>query len=63
MLIRKLRALAVCRNRFADLDVGGHWTLSQPQPYIDKRGCVTIKALDASEELIDILPDMERLFE
>jgi hypothetical protein len=41
----------------------GRWKLA-PQPYVDKCGPFTLnKDDDCSVEIVDVLPDMELLFE
>lgn len=67
-IIAMLKNLAVCRVHLAEFGhdeegPDGRWKLA-PQPYVDKRGCFTMdQDSDRSVEVVDILPDMERLFE
>lgn len=67
-LIRMLRELTVCPVHVAKFGadgeaVDGHWKVIT-QPYVDKTGRFTLKRdLDRSVEVVDVLPDMERLIE
>ncbi|KAF2029503.1 hypothetical protein EK21DRAFT_112876 [Setomelanomma holmii] len=62
-IIKRLKGFAVCRIRFAAFAGDGNWYLAKQQPYVDKRGRVTQKQLDASEAVIDMLSDVKRILE
>lgn len=62
-VIKTLRSLAVCRVQFASFDIGGDWRLVPNKPFVDRRGCVVTQAhLDAVEDVMEILPDVGRIF-
>jgi hypothetical protein len=52
----------VVRVKLAAFDKDGKWRLA-PQPYVDKQGAfVQDDELDASTHVVDVLPDMGRMF-
>jgi hypothetical protein len=61
-LVKRLKSIVFCRVRLAEFSRKGHWELA-PQRYVDKDGeFVDDKALDASEDPLEMLPDIECLF-
>jgi hypothetical protein len=68
-IIGMLKELGVCRVHLAvfgsddEGGVNGLW-MTVPQPYVDKRGRFTLdQDLDHSVEVVDVLPDIARMFE
>ncbi|KAI4688264.1 uncharacterized protein J4E84_005195 [Alternaria hordeiaustralica] len=61
-LIKELKSIVFCNVRLARFCKNQNWELD-PQPYVDRDGgFVEDQALDASENPLDMLPDIERLF-
>ncbi|KAI4617004.1 uncharacterized protein J4E87_008516 [Alternaria ethzedia] len=61
-LIKELKSIVFCNVRLARFCKNQNWELD-PQPYVDRDGeFVEDQALDASEDPLDMLPDIERLF-
>jgi hypothetical protein len=61
-VIKNLNSIAFCHVHLAAFCEEHDWTLV-PRRYVDRKGeFVEDEALDASENPLEILPDVERLF-
>jgi hypothetical protein len=61
-VIKNLKSIAFCHVHLAAFCEGDDWTLA-PQRCVDRKGeFVEDEALDASENPLEILPDIERSF-